>query len=147
MKAVGGFLQEFKGFALKGNMIDLAVGIIIGTAFTGVVKSLVDHVFMPLLSYVTPSQTYTQWMIGRVEIGQFISQVINFLIVAFAVFLVVVKLIGALIRNRKEEEEKPKETPEDVLLLTEIRDLLRSQAAAQPVPSRPSTGEQSDKLI
>src|SRR3954470_10480829 len=114
VKAVGGFFEEFKTFALKGNMIDLAVGIVIGTAFTAVVKALVDHIFMPLLSYVTPNQNYRDWTLGKIEIGAFISQVVNFTIVSFAVFLIVVKLIGFLIRDKKKEEEAPKEVPADV---------------------------------
>jgi large conductance mechanosensitive channel len=146
VKAVTGFLEEFKQFAMKGNMIDLAVGIVIGAAFTGVVKAMVDHIFMPLLSYVTPNQNYRDWMIGKVEIGAFISQVINFIIIAFAVFLVVVKLIGAIMRRKKEEGEEAKPVPEDIALLTEIRDLLKARGTATP-SSPPATGESTDTLI
>jgi large conductance mechanosensitive channel len=147
VKAVTGFLEEFKSFALKGNMIDLAVGIVIGTAFTNVVKALVDHIFMPLLSYVTPNQNYRDWTIGKIEIGAFISQVINFTIVSFAVFLVVVKLVGMLMKRKEEKKDEPKEVAADVALLTEIRDLLKSRATS-PIPSnRSASEERPDTLI
>lgn len=140
VKAFTGFFEEFKQFAIKGNMIDLAVGIVIGTAFTNVVKAMVDHVFMPALSYVTPEMTYTQWKFGRIEIGAFIGQVVNFVIVAFAVFLMVVKIIGMLSRHRDEKkEEEKKEVPQDVALLTEIRDLLKSRATSPSAPPNDRT--------
>jgi large conductance mechanosensitive channel len=148
-KAVGGFFEEFKGFALKGNMIDLAVGIVIGTAFTGVVKALVDHIFMPMLSYVTPTMSYRQWKIDRIEIGEFLAQVINFTVVSFAVFVVVVKLIGLIMRDKQEKkEEAPKEVPADVALLTEIRDLLKSRATSPTsTTATPPPEERPDTLI
>ena len=93
-------MQEFKGFALKGNMIDLAVAVVIGAAFGAVVNSLVKHIFMPLISYVVPSQGgYQTWMIGRIAVGAFIAEVVNFLVVAMAVFLVIVKVLGTLVKK------------------------------------------------
>ncbi len=92
--------QEFKKFALKGNLLDLAVAVVIGTAFTGVVNSLVKNILMPLLSYVSPAEGgYRAWHIGRVEMGVFLAELVNFLIIALAVFLVVVKVVGGLIRR------------------------------------------------
>src|SRR5687768_18535011 len=96
---VTSFWQEFKSFAFKGNMIDLAVGVIIGAAFGGVVKSLVDNVIMPLVAAVIPNSKGVE-SIGftlngsRVPVGLFLAAVINFLIVAFAVFLMIVKIVG-----------------------------------------------------
>ena len=92
--------QEFKKFALKGSLLDLAVAVVIGTAFTAVVNSLVKNILMPLLSYVTPAEGgYRAWHIGRVEVGVFLAELVNFLIIALVVFLVVVKVIGGLIRR------------------------------------------------
>ena len=147
LRMAGGFLEEFKGFALKGNLVDLAVGVVIGTAFTGVVNALVAHIFMPLLSYVTPNQNYRHWMIGKIEVGAFITALINFLIVALAVFVVIQKIIGYLVRKRLADGNAaaaPKAVPEDIQLLTEIRDLLKrqqdQQKAQPPTPTTPPFG-------
>lgn len=91
--------SEFKSFAFKGNMIDLAVGVVIGAAFGSVVKSLVDNIIMPLVSYVTPSMTYTDWHLGKIMIGKFMGDVISFLIVAAAVFIVIVRIVGYLMKK------------------------------------------------
>jgi large conductance mechanosensitive channel len=92
--------QEFKTFAFKGNMIDLAVAVIIGGAFGGVVNALVKNIIMPLLSYFTPqADSYRAWQIGKVEIGIFLGEVVNFLIIAAAVFFIIVKVLGTLIKK------------------------------------------------
>ena len=101
------FMQEFKKFALKGNMIDLAVGMIIGTAFNGIVKSLVDDIFMPVLSLFTGKLDFANWFVAldgnkyltieaakeagaaNLNYGNFISGVINFIVMAFVVFMIV----------------------------------------------------------
>jgi large conductance mechanosensitive channel len=136
-------LKEFKEFALKGNVIDLAIGIIIGAAFTSVVSSLVDDIIMPPIGLLTGGIDFSQIFVvlkgsgtyntiaqakdaGAVtwNIGLFINAVIKFLIVAFAVFLLV-KGINKL--TRKEEQKAPAAPPappEDVVLLRDIRDLL-----------------------
>ena len=89
--------QEFKAFAFKGNMIDLAVAVVIGGAFGAVISSLVKNVIMPALSYVLPEQAgYTAWKIGRIEIGIFMGEVINFLVIAVAVFLCIVQVLGMI---------------------------------------------------
>lgn len=123
------FAQEFKAFALKGNMIDLAVGVVIGAAFGKVIDSLVKNIFMPLIGYITPSMSYAEWHIGKVAIGLFLSDVISFLIIALAVFIVIVKLVGYLMRMREKPAEAapppPLSTQEQ--LLTEIRDLLKAR--------------------
>lgn len=95
-----GLWQEFRNFAFKGNMIDLAVAVVIGAAFGAVISSLVKDIIMPLLSYVIPNQGgYLAWHIGRLKIGAFLSEVLNFLIVALAVFLMMVKMIGYLLKR------------------------------------------------
>jgi large conductance mechanosensitive channel len=95
--------QEFKAFAFKGNMIDLAVAVVIGTAFGKVISSLVADVIMPAISYLIPSNAeYTKWTIGPekgIAIGRFIGETISFLVIAAAVFLVIVKLLGLLMKK------------------------------------------------
>jgi large conductance mechanosensitive channel len=135
-------LDEFKNFAFKGNVIDLAIGVIIGAAFGKIIDSLVKNIIMPLISLVIPSeQSYTAWTItvGGKEIpfGLFIGDVVNFLIVAFAIYLFIVKFLGFIMRNKKEEEAVPPPPSKQELLLTEIRDLLKKnqeQAAPSPPP-------------
>ena len=135
-------LKEFKEFALKGNVLDLAIGIIIGAAFTAIVSSLVDDIIMPPIGLLLGGVDFSQIFVvlkgdgsyntvaqakeaGAVtwNIGLFINAVIKFLIVAFAVFLLV-KAINKLVR--KQEQKKPEAPPpaEEVVLLREIRDLL-----------------------
>jgi len=126
-------LQEFRNFALKGNVIDLAVGVIIGAAFGKIIDSLVKYLIMPTISVLMPGeQSYLGWkfVIGAKEIpyGLFIGEVVNFLIVAAALFFFIVKFLGWVMKARKEEAAAaPKTTPEQELL-TEIRDLLRQRA-------------------
>ena len=94
------FWDEFKNFAFKGNMIELAVGVIIGTAFGAVVNSLVKNVIMPALSYIIPNQQgYKEWHLGLVKYGEFMGDILNFLIVAAAVFFMIVKVVGFLTRK------------------------------------------------
>jgi large conductance mechanosensitive channel len=123
-------LEEFRAFAFKGNVIDLAVGVIIGAAFGGVIGSLVKHILMPLIGVLLPGeQSYLKWkwVIGGQEIlyGQFLGEVLNFLIVALALFLVIRKFMGWVMRVRKEEAGKVPAMTKDQELLTEIRDLLK----------------------
>ena len=100
-------LKEFKEFALKGNMMDLAVGVIIGAAFKYVVTSLVDNVIMPFVAMFTGSLNFDKWVIPGTEIkyGTFISAVINFIIMAFIIFLMV-KAMNKLRRNDEEVTTK-----------------------------------------
>lgn len=99
-----GLWQEFKTFAFKGNMIDMAVGIIIGAAFGGVIKSLVDNIFMPLLAAIGAGGKGYEGLAftlngSKVPYGLFVGAVINFLIVALAIFIVIVKLVGAMVKK------------------------------------------------
>jgi large conductance mechanosensitive channel len=81
-------------------MIDLAVAVVIGTAFGAVVNSLVKDVLMPILSYVVPSQdSYQTWHFGKVAIGKFLSEIVNFAVIALAVFIMIVKLLGAIMKK------------------------------------------------
>ena len=133
------FLREFKEFAMRGNVFDMAVGVIIGGAFGKITTSLVNDVFMPLISVITGSVDFTDWKwvikaadeaAGVAEVslnyGNFIATVIDFILIALVVFMLV-KVMNALHRRKKEpEEEKPKD-PTSEELLTEIRDLLKEQ--------------------
>jgi len=130
--------DEFKAFAFKGNVIDLAVGVIIGAAFAKIVDSLVKHIIMPLIAAVTPGEHgYLGWKvtIGGSEIlyGQFIGEVVNFLLVAVALFIFIVKFLGWIMRTRQKAATAP--TPplsKQEELLTEIRDLLKTPRATSP---------------
>lgn len=95
--AVRRFLDDFKAFAFKGNMIDLAVAVVIGAAFKTVIDAVVSDVIMPIVSLVTPHLPYEQWHVWRFPIGHLLNQLLNFLIVAFAVFITVVKLSQAVL--------------------------------------------------
>lgn len=124
--------EEFKNFALKGNVIDLAVGVIIGAAFGKIVDSLVKNIMMPLISLAMPSdQSYLNWAwhIGGKDIpyGLFLGELLNFLIVAFALFLFIVKFLGWIMRSKKDEAAAPPPPSKDQELLAEIRDLLKAQ--------------------
>jgi large conductance mechanosensitive channel len=121
-------LNEFKKFAMRGNVIDLAIGVIMGAAFGKIVSSLTDDVITPLilrpaLETAGLKHLAELTIFGTVKIGVFLSATINFLIVAFALFLII-KLINS---TKKKEDAKPEVPPADVVLLTEIRDLLKNQ--------------------
>lgn len=128
------FFSEFKAFAMRGNVIDLAVGVVIGAAFGKIVTSLVDQVIMPPIGLLIGGVDFSayKWVLqaagadgkGEVAIqfGAFLNTMIQFVIVAFAIFLVI-KIMNRII---KKQEEAPAPPPADVQLLTEIRDLLKN---------------------
>lgn len=127
-------LEEFKNFALKGNVIDLAVGVIIGAAFGTIVKSLVDNVMMPLITALFPTEhSYKELHVNlngqEVKYGAFFGDVMNFLIVALVLFIFIQKFLGFVLRSRKEEAAAPPPPTRDQELLTEIRDLLKQRNA------------------
>ena len=127
-KAVS-LLEEFKGFAFKGNVVDLAVGVIIGAAFGKIVDSLVKSVIMPLIGAILPGeQGYLGWKLvvnGKdIPYGLFIGEVVNFIIVAAALFFVIVKFLGLLIKKKEVEAAASPALSTDQELLIEIRDLL-----------------------
>ena len=136
-----GLLKEFKEFAMRGNVIDLAVGVIIGAAFGGIVKSLVDNIFMPLIGAVLPGEHgYKGWAFvvnGKpIPYGLFLGEVVNFLIIALVLFLFIVKFLGWVMKTKKDEIAALPPMTKDQELLTEIRDLLKANrpAAAAAVP-------------
>jgi large conductance mechanosensitive channel len=120
--------EEFKNFAFKGNVVDLAIGVIIGAAFGSIVKSLVDNIIMPLISLVVPAEKgFETWAVtlGNKSIlyGKFIGDVVNFLIIAFVLYLFIVKFLGWIMKAKKEAPPPPTKDQE---LLMEIRDLLKA---------------------
>ena len=123
-------VEEFKSFALKGNVIDLAVGVIIGGAFGKIVDSLVKHVIMPMIGAILPGDKgYLGWKLvlnGKdVPYGLFVGEVINFLIVAGALFIFIVKFLGFVIKKKEVEAALPPPAlTKDQELLVEIRNLL-----------------------
>jgi large conductance mechanosensitive channel len=127
-------LREFKEFISRGNLVDIAVGFVIGVAFTAVVTTLTTRVVSPLIGLVFDvSGLENLWTFGPVDpetgvpqgsVGAFLAALLNFVIVALVVFLVVKAYNGARARWEKEQEEAPEEPSEDTLLLREIRDAL-----------------------
>jgi large conductance mechanosensitive channel len=118
--------DEFKSFALKGNVVDLAIGVIIGGAFGKIVDSLVKNIIMPAIGLIMPGQqSYLSWKTANIPFGLFLGEVVNFIIVALAIWLFLVKFLGWITRNKKQESQTPKLT-KDQQLLTEIRDALKS---------------------
>ena len=143
-------LKEFKEFIARGNVIDLAVGVVIGGAFTSIVNSLVNDIIMPVVSLITGGIDFSNWFVAlngesyatldaakeagaaTLNYGNLISVIINFVIVAFVIFLVIKAINKASEKAKKvakkEEEKKKEEAPaksDDILLLEEIRDLLK----------------------
>jgi len=136
-------IEEFKKFALRGNVIDLAIGVIIGAAFSGIINSLVQDVITPIIGAIAGGLDFSNYFLplsskvtadtlveakkqgAVIAWGSFLTLCINFLIIAFILFLVV-RAINKLVRRAKEEE-KPAELSKSESLLTEIRDLLKSR--------------------
>ncbi|WP_456412605.1 large-conductance mechanosensitive channel protein MscL [Thiolapillus sp.] len=134
-----GMISEFKEFAVKGNMVDMAVGIIIGGAFGTIVKSLVDDVIMPPIGYLSGGLDFSNLALSLgegvdgkevlIKYGTFMNSVIAFLIVAFVLFLIIkgINKAKATMESEKEEEEAAAEPPRQEVLLEEIRDLLKNK--------------------
>jgi large conductance mechanosensitive channel len=135
-------LQEFKRFLARGNVIDLAVAVVIGAAFTTVINAIVDNLISPILGLLggadlsdlvitlrSESATDPAIVLGY---GAIVTALINLLLVAAAVFFLIVKPINAMAERRRRGEEAPEDTPapsDEALLLTEIRDVLKAQRA------------------
>jgi len=133
--------KEFKEFALKGNVVDLAVGVIIGAAFGAIVNSMVADIIMPIIGAITGGLDFSNYFLALspavtadtlteakkqgavLAWGSFLTLALNFIIIAFVLFLV----IKAMNRLKRKEEAKPAEPPADVALLTEIRDILKTK--------------------
>lgn len=139
------FIRDFKAFALKGNVVDMAVGVIIGGAFGKIVTSIVNNIIMPPIGVLTGGMDFTDLKLVlkdavkegdqvvseavTLNYGQFIQDVVDFLIIAFCIFLMV-KGIAALSRKKEEKPAEPAPAPEpsaEEKLLTEIRDLLKNK--------------------
>lgn len=133
-----GFFKEFKEFAVKGNVIDMAIGVVIGGAFGKIVTSLVSDIIMPLIGAVTGGLNFTQWKwvireaneeLGVTELsmtwGNFLQVIFDFIIIAFCIFLVVKGMNKLKKKEEPAPEPAPAEPSEDIKLLTEIRDLLK----------------------
>ena len=137
-------ITGFKDFVLRGNVIDLAVAVVIGTAFSAVVKSLVDGFINPLVAAVVGGATLNSSLrLGlragaEIQFGSILAAVLNFVIVAAVVYFLVVTPMNRLLSlRRKGAVAEPKAPAEDVLLLTEIRDLLAAQNGTTTATSRP----------
>lgn len=134
------WVKEFRDFINRGNVIDLAVGIVIGAAFTAIVNSLVDDLIMPLIGMLSGGIDFSSLAVqvgnAALTYGNFIQAIINFLIIAFAVFLLV-KAVNRFYRTQPAEPPPAPPTAEEVLL-TEIRDILAAQSG-HPVPPPQTT--------
>lgn len=148
-------LDEFKQFIARGNVFDMAVGIIIGAAFTTIVNSLVGDILMPIIGTLTSGVDFSEKFIALdggtyanlkaakdagvsvISYGVFINAVINFVIVAFVIFMLM-KQVNKLKRQAEAAPAAPAAPPEDVLLLREIRDALKGKAPAAPKAAAPA---------
>ncbi len=123
-------LGEFKEFISQGNVVDMAVGVIIGTAFGKIISSLVNDVLMPLIGIILGGIDFTSLTAkvgdAKITYGVFIQSVIDFLIIAFCIFMVI-KIFERFKKNEEKEEIPTK--PQDILILEEIRDLLKNKKA------------------
>lgn len=141
------FFKEFKEFAVKGNLIDMAIGIIIGTAFNKIVSSLVKDIIMPPFGMLMGNKDFSQykWVLKPKELaadgkvlaeevavnyGLFFEAILDFTIIALSIFIVI-KAINALRRKAEDEKETSVPTPKDIQLLAEIRDLMKEQVEGQ----------------
>jgi large conductance mechanosensitive channel len=119
-------MREFKDFVNKGNVIDLAVALVMGTAFSKIVDQIVKGAIMPVALSFMPRGEWQNWHIWKIQMGAIIDAIIQFLVVSFVIFLVLKKFF-----NYQKKEAAVAPTPEDVLLLREIRDQLKVDAAAR----------------
>ena len=127
---VGGFVAEFKKFALKGNVLDMAVGVIIGGAFGKIVSSLVADIITPVIGLLMGGVDFTSlaWVVNGAEIkyGMFIQNVFDFLIIALSIFIFI-KILASFSKKKEEAPKEPPKKADDILLLEEIRDLLKEK--------------------
>ena len=131
------FLKEFKEFAFKGNVLDMAIGVVIGNAFSKIVTSLVNDIIMQIAGVITSGSDFTSIVIplkgeSAIMIGNFIQSLVDFLIIAVSIFIFV-KLIGKFKRKEEEPKAEEPEKPTTEELLTEIRDLLKKEEVKEEV--------------
>lgn len=121
-------LKEFKDFAMKGNIVDLAVAVIIGGAFGKIVTALTDAIIMPIISLIVGKGGVAdiKFEVGKTvfPVGTFLQAVIDFILIAFVLFLIV-KAMNSAMKKKEEAPAPPAPTPEDIVLLREIRDALK----------------------
>ena len=138
-----GLLKEFKEFAMKGNVVDMAVGVVIGAAFGKIITVMVEKIIMPLVGLITGGIDFSKYdytlrpavMEGgevktpavTIGVGSFVTEIINFVIIAFAIFMAVKMMNNLRKRFEQQAEAVPAAPPEDVVLLREIRDALRNR--------------------
>ncbi|ANK60253.1 large-conductance mechanosensitive channel protein MscL [Loigolactobacillus backii] len=131
-------LKEFRDFIMRGNIMDLAVGVIIGGAFTTIVKSLTTNLINPILALVVGKVDLSSWVVnvGQTEfkVGSFLNDVINFIIIAFIVFLLIKALKRVQTMSGHEKQEETIEPTQEELYLKEIRDLLASKTTTSGTP-------------
>ena len=131
-------LEEFKAFVMRGNVVDLAVGVIIGAAFGKIVTSLVNDIFMPIIGMIVGNVDFTTLEIkigepvegaeqAAIKYGMFIQEIVNFLIIALCIFMFI-KLITKMQKKKEEEPAPAPEPTKEEVLLTEIRDALKKMA-------------------
>ncbi|AMR51981.1 MULTISPECIES: large conductance mechanosensitive channel protein MscL [Bacillus] len=125
--------SEFKSFAMRGNIMDLAIGVVIGGAFGKIVTSLVEDIIMPLVGLLLGGLDFSGLAVtfgdAHIKYGSFIQTIVNFFIISFSIFIVI-RTIGKLRRKKEAEEEaeEAEDTDQQTELLTEIRDLLKQRA-------------------
>ena len=146
-----GFIAEFKQFISRGNVLDLAVGLIIGSAFTAIVTSLVEDLLTPIIGIILKKagiEKFADWAPGGFGIGSFINAIVSFLLISFTVFLLVKAVNKAQELGKKKTEEPKEEAVEvvtDISLLTEIRDLLL-EARSQKSEARSKKPEAREEM-
>ena len=129
-----GIIQEFKEFALRGNVMDMAIGIVIGAGFATIVNSFVSDIIMPLVGAITSGKDLSSygWQFGEaagdvLRYGAFFKSIIDFLIIALSIFITI-KILNKAFRRRQEKEDEEEKSPTEAELLMEIRDLLKEQS-------------------
>jgi large conductance mechanosensitive channel len=145
-KKASSLFEEFKQFAFKGNVVDLAIGVIIGAAFGAIVKSLVEDIIMPLIGLILPGDRGYEgwaWHVGdkTIPYGKFLGAVVNFLLIALVLYIFIVKFLAWVMKSRQEHADVPAPPTKDQELLMEIRDLLKRHTAEPvAVPDPAGTG-------
>ncbi|MBA3393336.1 MAG: large conductance mechanosensitive channel protein MscL [Deltaproteobacteria bacterium] len=124
--------NDFKTFAFKGNVLDLAVAVVLGTAFTAVVTAIVTGLIMPVVGEILPGGDWRAWTVWKFQLGGVLAALLNFLIVAFVLFILVSKVIKAL--DRRPPAVIAATISDEAKLLKEIRDLLAAGAATREPP-------------
>lgn len=118
-------LEGFKNFIMRGNVLDLAVGVVIGTAFGAIINSLVKDVLMPLIGMIFGTPDFSALKLGAINIGLFLNALVGFVLVAGALYFFVVVPMNKIQAMNKKPDAAPPAPPEDVQLLREIRDALK----------------------